>query len=130
MATKEGAAKYDRLITLQRHPNANTATPDSFGETSGVPTTDTSLRNIKAAKVDPSDGSEFLEALKRQAVTRQGFLIRYRAGINVRTIVETHQILYVEGHKANPEVTRTFDIKAAHVGARRLEIFFEVEEVR
>lgn len=126
---KGGAGRLNRLITLQRLPDASsaTATKDSFGEVTGDPTT--AICGIRAA-YEPVGGREFPESQKRHAETTARFRIRYRPDINVQRVVETHQIAYVEDYDANTRVTRTYDIKHAAVVGRREEIHLEVDEVR
>lgn len=127
MAFKGGAGALNRLIDLKRLPSTTTGTRNSFGDVVDAPVAD--LRNVRAA-YEPVGGREFPESEKRHAETTARFRIRYRPGINVKDVVETHQIDYIEDRSTKTPTTRTYDIKHAVVVGRRDEIHFEVDEVR
>jgi head-tail adaptor len=131
MGFKGGAGALDRRITLQRIPDANTETPDSFGEVTAEP--EDFLTCIPAA-FEPvgvgQRGSEFKESEKRNAETIARFRIRYRRDIDPQKAPSTLRLLYIEDYRSDPQVVREFDIHYVAVIGRFEELHLHVGEVR
>ena len=124
-----GAGKLNRLITLERLPDANTDTRESrYGDVDAEPVAD--VVDIPAA-YESLGGGEFFESEKRNSEAEARFRIRYRKGLDLQRLPETHRVKRIHDRNADPQVVSFSDIKAAYdLNERHVEIIIEVSEVR